>query len=77
MSVTKQSQLNQRKGDGGHTLLSWIQAHMSHICESFWFCLAFVLFIILGPFSAVVVLIGLGNLASEESRSKLVEPASI
>jgi hypothetical protein len=31
----------------------------------------------MGPFSAVVVLIGLGSLASEENRAKMIEPARL
>ena len=43
--------------------------------EAFWFCLSLLLFLLLGPFSAVVVIIGLFSLAGEENRSRMAEPA--
>ena len=77
METLQQLHVKQTECDGGHLLALWIRAHLSRIMESFWFCLAFVLFLLLGPFSAIVALIGLGSLASEENREKMVEPARL
>jgi hypothetical protein len=63
--------------NGGSSLVGWVRAHLTHIAEAFWFCLSFILFLILGPFSAIVVLIGLGSLASEENRERMTEPARL
>ena len=45
------------------------------VSEWFWFCLSFILFIILGPFSAPVALIVLARLGMEENSCQ--EPESI
>jgi len=77
MNMLPHSQVTQSGNDGGRSLFTWVRAHLAHIIESFWFCLTFVLFLLLGPFSAVVVLIGLGSLASEEHRERMIEPARL
>ncbi len=63
--------------DGGSFLGGWVRSHLTHIAETFWFCLSFILFLILGPFSAIIVLIGVGSLASEENRERMTEPARL
>ena len=63
--------------NGGSFLGGWVRSHLTHIAETFWFCLSFLLFLILGPFSAIIVLIGLGSLASEENRERMTEPARL
>lgn len=45
--------------------------------EIFWFCLTLFLFVLMGPFSAIAVLIGLGSLASEKNREQMIEPAHL
>lgn len=45
------------------------------VSEWFWFCLSFILFIVLGPFSAPVALIVLARLGMEENSCQ--EPESI
>lgn len=77
MHMLPHSQVTQSENDGGRSLATWIRAHLARVIESFWFCLTFVLFLLLGPFSAVVVLIGLGSLASEEHRERMIEPARL
>lgn len=77
MNTLPHSQADRMENDGGRSLFIWDRAHLAHIIESFWFCLTFVLFLLMGPFSAVVVLIGLGSLASEENRAKMSEPAPL
>ena len=64
--------------DGGLSLVRRAALLASKLSEAFWFCLSFLLFLVMGPFSAVAVVIGLWSLAtSEECRSNMVEPASI
>lgn len=77
MNILSQHQANQSGNDGGHFLVKWIRGHLTQISESFWFCLTFLLFLLLGPFSAFAVLIGLGSLANEESRARMTEPARL
>ncbi len=50
---------------------------LSRLSEYIWFCLSFLLFIIMGPFSAVAVVIALFSLAGKENQGKMVEPASV
>ena len=61
--------------DGGHCPSARLRPLLPHLAESFWFGLCFVLFLLMGPFSAIAVLIGLGSLASEENRERMQEPA--
>jgi uncharacterized membrane protein len=77
MKTMQHNPTNRTENDGGRSLSTWVRTHLAHIIESFWFCLTFVLFLLMGPFSAVVVLIGLGSLASEENRAKMIEPARL
>ena len=63
--------------DESHTLSAWLRAHTTQISESCWFALTFLLFLLLGPFSVIAVLAGLGSLASEEHREKMTEPARL
>ena len=77
MNIMPHNQADRTENDGGRSLFTWVRTHLAHIIESFWFCLTFVLFLLMGPFSAVVVLIGLGSLASEENRAKMSEPAPL
>lgn len=77
MNIQHACRIKEQESDGGHFLATWIRAHLAQITESLWFCLTFVLFVLLGPFSAIVALIGLGSLASEENRDRMVEPAKL
>lgn len=45
------------------------------VCEWFWFLLSFVLFVVLGPFSAPIALIAIFKLGLEENDHR--EPESI
>lgn len=65
------------KSSLSHSGLQWLKSHTRQLAESFWFCLTFCLFVLMGPFSAVAVLIGLGSLASKEKREKMPEPARL
>jgi hypothetical protein len=77
MNMLQHNQTNQSGDDGGHFLAIWIRVHLAQIAESFWFCLTFALFLLLGPFSAIAVLLGLGSLGNAENRERMTEPASI
>jgi hypothetical protein len=77
MKILSQSQAKSSGNDGGHFLVTWVRAHLAQISESFWFGLTFLLFLLLGPFSVIAVLIGLGSLASEENRERMNEPAQL
>jgi len=66
MSILQQTISEDRKKDGGLSLIKYARLLAEHVSESFWFCLAFLLFIIMGPFSAVAVLIGLWSLAADD-----------
>ena len=63
--------------DGGHTLSAWLRTHSTQISESCWFCLTFALFLLMGPFSVLAVLMGLRSLASEENQARMTEPARL
>ncbi len=75
MNTLQESTAKEIKNDGGHYLIMWLKAHVDQVSEWFWFSVSFLLFLALGPFSAVVVLIGLKSLASEEEQQKMREPA--
>jgi len=77
MNIVSHCQAKTSGDDGGHSRITWVRTHWARITESFWFCLSFVLFLLMGPFSAIVVLIGLGSLASEENRERMKEPARL
>ena len=62
--------------DGGHSMLQKTMSILSGLSEPFWFCLSFLLFLLMGPFSAVAVLVGLCSL-SKENKSNMIEPASL
>ena len=49
---------------------------VSRYSEGVWFCLSFILFLVMGPFSVFAVLVGLYSLATGEQKEKMVEPAS-
>lgn len=66
-----------KKNSADSTLPLWQRVSWARVSEAFWFTLSFLLFLVLGPFSAVVVLIGLGSLATEENREQMREPARL
>ena len=52
-----------------------IHAQLPLIKESFWFSLSLVLFLLMGPFASIVVLIALWQLAKEAQQEGMAEPA--
>lgn len=78
MSILQQTITTNQAKDGGLSLINRVKTLAAKSSESFWFCMSFLLFIVMGPFSAVAVLIGLWSLAtSKECRDNMVEPAQI
>lgn len=71
-----QTQTKAIMSDGGHSLLQRTISFLSGLSEPFWFCVSFLLFLLMGPFSAVAVIVGLCSLASEENRNKMRAPAN-
>lgn len=57
------------------SIVKRIGALASRLSEALWFCLTFLLFIAMGPFSVFAVIFGLCSLASRESRERMDEPA--
>jgi uncharacterized membrane protein YecN with MAPEG domain len=74
--MSNQTQTKAIMSDGGHSQLQRTISFLSSLSEPFWFCVSFLLFLLMGPFSAIVVLVGLCSLASEDNRNKMREPAS-
>lgn len=77
MIILPQSLTNGSRKNGGRFLIAWVQAHLSQLVELSWFFLTFTLFLLMGPFSAIAVLLGLGSLASEKNREEMTEPARL
>lgn len=77
MNSLSDNSVTEIRNDGGHSLISWLKAHSSQLSEWFWFFLSFLLFLALGPFSAIAVLFGLKSLASEEQQEQMIEPARL
>jgi hypothetical protein len=77
MRILHQTITPDQQKDGGLSLIKRTGSLATKLSESFWFILSFLLFIVMGPFSAIAVVLGLWSLAtSEECRDHMVEPAS-
>ncbi|PLX47802.1 MAG: hypothetical protein C0613_12780 [Desulfobulbaceae bacterium] len=57
--------------------LALLGKRFAHLSEAFWFTTSLVLFLVLGPFSAIVALIGLGSLATKGRTQHLQGPAKV
>ncbi len=64
------------KNQGKHGLLARIADRFSRCSEIFWLTTSLLLFMLLGPFSAVIVVIALFNLAGQGHVKAMKEPAS-
>jgi hypothetical protein len=62
---------------GKANMLAALGKHFAHLSEAFWFVTSLVLFVVLGPFSAVVAVIGLCSLASKGQTKDLQSPAKV
>ena len=62
------------KGQKNTTWYTRLHAKMAGLSESFWFVTALLLFILLGPFSAVVAIVALFHLSSSKVVSKMKAP---
>ena len=76
MSAIHHSITGQTKDGTVASIIQRIQKTAARISEPFWFSIAFLLFLVMGPFSVVAVVYGVWSLASGENREKMVEPAS-
>lgn len=56
------------------TLLKRFLSSVTTYSEYLWFGITFILFLLMGPFSIIAVVIGLWNLASGEQVKGLAEP---
>lgn len=68
------------KGSAGHkqhSVIARVHNRFARLGEIFWFCLALLLFVLLGPFSIIAVIIGLFSLAGTKENRQAVKPASI
>ncbi|MEN8139935.1 MAG: hypothetical protein ABFR97_01780 [Thermodesulfobacteriota bacterium] len=62
------------KNQGSDSLIGRLAARISRCSETFWLLSSLLLFIVLGPFSAVIVVVALFNLAGQGGA--LAEPAA-
>ncbi|MDA3833426.1 MAG: hypothetical protein PF495_08515 [Spirochaetales bacterium] len=62
------------KGQMNTAWYTRLHAKMSGLSESFWFVSALLLFILLGPFSAVVAVVALFHLSGSKAISKMKTP---
>ncbi len=70
--------LSKNKGlQGKASLFAGLARRFANLSEVFWFVTSLVLFIVLGPFSAIVALIALGSLATKEQTKDLQSPAKV
>jgi hypothetical protein len=58
------------------SFLTRVHNKFSQSSEKFWFCLSLILFIAMGPFSVIAVVMGLWSIAKEQKGRKVAEPAS-
>lgn len=57
--------------------LTRIAEKFAGLSERFWLCFSFILFVVMGPFSIVAVIIGLFSLAKDKNNEDASEPASL
>ncbi len=62
------------KGQKNTAWYTRLHAKMSGLSESFWFVSSLLLFILLGPFSAVVAIVALFHLSSSKVVSTMKTP---
>jgi uncharacterized membrane protein len=56
------------------SIVAKLADRMSQLSEAFWFTLSLCLFVIMGPFSIVAVIIGLHSLATKNENQREPEP---
>ncbi|MEN8140523.1 MAG: hypothetical protein ABFR97_04795 [Thermodesulfobacteriota bacterium] len=64
--------LTQKQGNQG--MVARFSARLAGLSEAFWFCASLLLFLLLGPFSAVIVVIALFSLAGQSSCKEMAGP---
>lgn len=76
MNTNQQILARRVKVEAASSPFKRILSQVARLSEPFWFCVSFLLFLVMGPFSVIAVVYGLWSLASEENRQKMIEPAS-
>jgi hypothetical protein len=76
MNIRNQIHTDSKMIVAGRNLIKRFATLTAPLGESFWFCLSFLLFLVMGPFSVFAVVIGLWSLAKGEHVHGMVEPAS-
>jgi len=76
MNAVNNDITNRQRVEAHLPILKTLSSRVSQLSETLWFCITFLLFIAMGPFSVIAVIYGLWSLASSENREKMVEPAS-
>ena len=74
MSALNQLLVQNQHHPKEYVALWMAKAKAVSLSESFWFTTTMLLFIILGPFSVVVALVGVFSLASQEEGGSEPEP---
>ncbi|MBI5556040.1 MAG: hypothetical protein HY885_00220 [Deltaproteobacteria bacterium] len=57
------------------SVVTRVAEKMNQLSEPFWFVLSLSLFVIMGPFSVIAVIVGLHNLATKGQKQNEPEPA--
>ena len=58
------------------SFLTRLHDRFSQLSEKFWFCLSLLLFVVMGPFSVLAVIVGLWSLANNDKVKESAEPLS-
>jgi hypothetical protein len=74
MKTLTHMQTRRTGNDGGRFRVRACLSGIARHSEKIWFCVTFLLFLVMGPFSAIAVLGGLFSLAGEEQRAAMSEP---
>ncbi len=76
MHISPKQHPNQKIFSQKSSFLNKISRVAASYSEHFWFSILFVLFLLMGPFSAIAAVIGLWNLTNSEFTSQMTEPAT-
>lgn len=68
--------LSKNQKNGNASILKYIANKFSQFSEGFWFLTSFLLFLALGPFSIIAVIIAMGTMVTKGQRAIMKEPAS-
>ncbi|MFP3983626.1 MAG: hypothetical protein ACLFV2_08055 [Desulfurivibrionaceae bacterium] len=68
---------NSQKKIETRTLIMRLADRFNGLNERFWFLTTFILFVVMGPFSVLAVMIGLFSLAKNQANQEASEPVSL